>query len=137
MVAEGADDTGLADLHQTLLDAGAVARHVGSRLGRLTLASGNTLDLDAAVEVMPSVLWDAMVLVADGASQALLARDAKLQEFIRDQYRHAKPMLLIGDAAPVLALLGIPAALADGSEDPGLLVGTAGNDGLAGRFITA
>ena len=137
LVSPGADDTGLAALHQAMLDAGVTARHLGSRLGTLTLASGSTLEVEATLETMPSVLWDAAVLVAGGAGQDLLARDAQLQEFIRDQYRHAKTLLLLGDVAPVLAMLDIPATLADGSDDPGLLVSEACDDAVAGRFIAA
>jgi len=137
LVADGMDDTGMAALHQSLLDAGAVARHLGARLGTLSLVSGDSLEVEATIETMPSVLWDAMVMVADDAAQAALARDGKLQEFIRDQYRHGKPMLLVGNAAPVLAQLGIPAQLPDGSADPGLLMAAAGDDDLATRFIVA
>jgi catalase len=137
LVAPGGEDAGLATLHQSLIDAGVMARHVGSRLGTLTLAGGSTLEVEATVESMPSVLWDAMVLVADGASQALLERDALLQDFIREQYRHCKPLLIVGDAAPVLAQLGIPAALPDGSDDPGLLLAAACDDAVGQRFLTA
>ena len=137
LVAQGMDDTGMAALHQSLLDAGAVARHIGARLGTLSPVSGRSLEVEATIETMHSVLWDAMVLVADDVAQAALARDGKLQDFIRDQYRHGKPMLLVGNASPVLAQLGIPAELPDGSADPGLLVAEACYDDVATRFIDA
>lgn len=137
LVTEGTDDTGLAALHRTLLAAGVVARHVSARLGTLTLASGATLEVEATVEAMPSVLWDGMVLVADGPGRARLANDALLQDFLCEQYRHCKPILLIGDAAPVLAGLGIAVALPDGSDDPGLLLADRGDDALARRYLAA
>ena len=137
LVTNGMDDTGMAALYQSLLDAGAVARHVGARLGTLSPVSGRSMEVEATIETMPSVLWDAMVLVADDVAQAALACDGKLQDFIRDQYRHGKPMLLVGNAAPVLAQLGIPAQLPDGSADPGLLIAEACDDDVTTRFIDA
>jgi catalase len=137
LVADGTDDDGLAVLHGRLLDAGAMPRHVGSRLGTLTLGDGRALEVEATVEALPSVLWDAMVLVADGAGQAWLERDAQVQEFVRDQYRHGKPLLLLGDAAPVLALLAIPAALPDGTDDPGLLLAGRCDHAAASAFLAA
>jgi catalase len=43
-------------------------------------------------------------------------------EFLKDQYRHCKPMLLMADASSLLAKAGIPPALANGKPDPGLLL---------------
>ena len=140
LVAAGMADTGLATLHQALLDAGVAARHVGSRLGRLALAGGVTLDVEATVESMPSVLWDAAVVAADAASLALLQRDGQWQEFLRDQYRHGKPLLLLGKAADTARLLQdlrIPATLPDGSADPGLLQRSRCNDATVDNFLAA
>ena len=138
LVADGADATGLAALHQALLDAGVVARHLGSRLGTLSLGNGGTLEVEATVEAMPAVLWDGVVLVADAAGLARLGRDAQWREFLRDQYRHAKPMLLAGsEAGAVLQRLGIPATLPDGSDDPGLLQRAGCDDGAAAGFLAA
>jgi len=138
LVADGADATGLAALHQALLDAGVVARHLGSRLGTLSLGNGGTLEVEATVEAMPAVLWDGVALVADAAGLARLGRDAQWREFLRDQYRHAKPMLLAGsEAGAVLQRLGIPATLPDGSDDPGLLQRAGCDDGAAAGFLAA
>ena len=55
------------------------------------------------------------------------------QEFIKDQYRHCKPILVFGASDQLLKAAGIHAALPSGQPDPGLLVAsdldTAG-DGL-------
>ena len=44
-------------------------------------------------------------------------------EFIKDQYRHCKPILALGDAAGLVEQAGVPARLPDGKADPGLLLG--------------
>ena len=43
-------------------------------------------------------------------------------EFIKDQYRHCKPMLLIGaSATTLLEEARVPATLPNGGKDPGLI----------------
>lgn len=73
------------------------------------------------MEAAPSVLWDA-VIVPDGepAAQAL-SNSGHALEFLKDQYRHCKPILLLGAAAILLDKAGIPPNLPSGDADPGLL----------------
>ena len=47
-----------------------------------------------------------------------LARDGRLLEHLKDQYRHAKTILIVGAAASLLEQCGIP----QGKADAGLLV---------------
>jgi catalase len=57
---------------------------------------------------MPSVLFDA-VMVPDGAKAAsALALLGHTREFLRDQYRHCKPILLAGAGVEVAKAAGIP-----------------------------
>jgi catalase len=42
-------------------------------------------------------------------------------EFLKDQYRHCKPILLLDGADVLLEKAGIPPALASGDPDPGLM----------------
>src|SRR5215204_4329330 len=71
LVADGVDGAPLTALAQQLASLGAVPRFLASRLGRVTTADGGTIEIDATVENMPSVLWDAVV-IGDGASSAAL-----------------------------------------------------------------
>jgi catalase len=73
------------------------------------------------------------MIVPDGAAAAdVLARNAHAIDFLREQYRHGKPILVLGGAANLLAKAMIPTALPDGSSDPALLV-----DGTLDAFETA
>ena len=62
-----------------------------------------------------------------------LQYQTELVDFVRDQYRHGKPLLMLGDAAELLRAAGVPEALLDGDprlglfrcerpQDPALLV---------------
>jgi catalase len=108
-------------MHETLAAAGAVPRFVGVKLGQVTSASGEPLDVEISLETAPAVVWDAMI-VPDGndAADELSVRGHAL-EFLKDQYRHCKPILLMGAAKGLLDAAGIPAKLPSGEADAGLL----------------
>jgi catalase len=111
---------------------------VGSRLGRVTAADGTSLEVDATFEATPSVLFDAVVL-PDGAETARsLAADGRALEFLKDQYRHCKPILILGEGSVLIEKAGIPMTLPSGEPDPGLVtVKTDNVDEAAAAFTTA
>jgi catalase len=71
---------------------------------------------------MPSVLWDAVVIPDGDDAVEQLGIDGRVLEFIKDQYRHCKPILAIGSATRLLQKAGIPETLVSGHVDPGLLL---------------
>lgn len=105
------------------------------KLGSVKATRGER-EVETTVEATPSVLYDAVVLPG-GASKALAA-DGRVLEFLKDQYRHCKPILVLGDATLLLDKTGIPTTLPSGAADPGLIVGADDNvDQAIGDFITA
>jgi catalase len=138
LVADGVDGETLRALAEQLTAAGAVPRFVGSRLGRAESLTGEPIEVDVTMEAMPAVLFDAVVLPdgADGVQR--LALDARTFEFLKDQYRHCKPMLVLGAASDLLEKAGIPTSLPSGEADPGLVLAGADNSGsIADAFMTA
>ncbi len=109
LVAPGVDGDSVATAHKTLVEAEAVVRLVGPRLGATETGDGETVEPDATFETFPSVLFDAVV-VPDGAKGATaLAALGQAREFLRDQYRHCKPILLMGAGERLAAAAGMPA----------------------------
>jgi catalase len=131
LVADGADGDPLRALADRLTDAGAVPRFVAARLGEVASASGAPIEVDVPADAAPAVLFDAVV-VADGA-----AADGRTIEFIKDQYRHCKPMLVLGDAVDLFDKAGIPRKLPSGDADPGLVVAAASDDASTDAFMRA
>ena len=132
LVAPGVDGAQVGKLYADLLNDGAVPRLVGNMLGKVKAADGSALDVEISLEAGPSVMYDGMI-VPDGAAAAdLLARNAQAVDFVREQYRHGKPILALGGGVNLLAKAMIPTALPDGSDDPALLV-----DGTLDAFKTA
>lgn len=138
LVCDGIDAVSLRKVYQALIAAGEAPRFVGARLGAVLPESGDPIHVEITVESAPSVLWDAVVLPGGALAQEHLAALGQVKEFIKDQYRHCKPMLVLGEAIELLTVAGIPTELPDGSADPGLLFASVGGKGdQSGDFIAA
>jgi catalase len=138
LVANGTDGAAALAIHEALAAAGGVPRFIGVKLGQVTSVSGEPLDVEISLETAPAAVWDAMI-VPDGraAADELGARGHAL-EFLKDQYRHCKPILLIGAARALLEVAAIPAKLPSGEADVGLLQFDAGKtDAAVPAFIAA
>jgi catalase len=116
IVADGVDGAAASAVHKALADQGAVPRFVGVKLGEVQSVTGDPLDVEISMEAAPSVLWDAMVVPGGDAAADMLSQSGHAVEFLKDQYRHCKTILLVGAAQNLLAAAGIP-----DDEDPGLL----------------
>jgi catalase len=122
LVADGVDTEEASLLHRALLQRGAIPRFVGIKLGQVTGAAGDSLDVEVSMEVAPSVIWDALIIPAGEGAKSVLSQSGHALEFLKDQYRHCKPILLIGDSRALLDAAGVPPELASGENDPGLLL---------------
>jgi catalase len=122
-VADGIDGAAARALHAGLVEQGAVPRYIGPRLGAVATADGEPLDVEVTFETTPAVLFDAAA-VPDGKGAAEnIGNVGHAVEFLKDQYRHAKPILALGTGAALIDGAGIPAALPSGKPDPGLVIG--------------
>jgi catalase len=122
LLADGVDADSISGLIEELNGAGAVVRLLSSRLGTVRAEDGEPLEIDATLENSPAVLFDAMVLPGGSEAVDALGRDGHCVEFLKDQYRHCKTILALGESAKILARAGIPLTLPSGAADPGLLV---------------
>ena len=117
VVADGCDGAQVLALQQALFAEGAIGRLVGPRIGPFKAKGGEILDADASLENEPGVLFDALVVPGGRTSTARLATDDRLLEHVKDQYRHCKTLLFIGEARAIAEACGIDPA----ASDPGLL----------------
>ncbi len=132
MVDDGVDGAAALALHEGLEAEGAVPHFVGVRLGRVQPEDGGApIEVSATLENMPSVLFDALAVPGGERACKALGNVGHAAEFIKDQYRHAKPILAIGAGRALVENAGVPARLASGEPDPGLLRHEAGEAGAA------
>jgi catalase len=121
LVADGVHGESLSALHTTLGGAGAVPRLVGVRLGRAKTSAGEWLDVEVSMEAAPAVLFDALVIPDGTEAIERLTQQGHALEFVKDQYRHCKPILALGAGVDLLVKAGIPATVISTGEDAGLL----------------
>jgi catalase len=124
-------------LYAELLAKGAVPRVVSTRLGAVNTREGDFLDVEVSIEATPSVLYDAVV-VADGEdSVSSLSLDMDALDFVRQQYRHCKPILVVGAGDKLLFAAGVPVQLPDGGQDHGIIFSPQLTQGALEEFTTA
>jgi catalase len=112
LVAPGVEGSSIAAAQGALVRQGAVARLVGTRIGRMPTADGDVLDADCSLENEPGFLFDALVLPDGAEGVAALAQDGHTLEFIKDQFRHCKTILTIGASSALMMKAGLPASMA-------------------------
>ncbi len=137
VVADGIVGAGSTAIHAALVKAGAVPRFVAPRIGPVKTSDGTAIDADASLENEPGFLFDALVLPDGAEGVKALAADGHTMEFIKDQYRHCKPIMVLGESASLLAKAGVGAKLGNGKDDPGVIVSGANAPADASRFIAA
>ncbi|MGW9063613.1 catalase [Achromobacter animicus] len=131
LVAEGVDGKSVSAVADALIQAGAVVRLVGQRIGPVQTADGGAFDADASLDNHPSGVFDGAVVAGGADAAALLAADGRALEFLRDAYRHGKTLMGIGDGVQVYVAAGIDpdpndAGLLLGGEDPQAFIAALG-----------
>ncbi len=132
LVAEGVDGGAARAVYAGLVAEGAVPVYVGPRLGSVRDEQGGAIDVEGTFETTPSVLYDAVALPGGGAAVERLGKVGQALDFVKDQYRHGKAMLVLGAGASLLDAAGVPRTLPSGKDDPGVLV-----DQRVARFVAA
>ncbi len=128
LMADGVASESLLAVRTALAAAGAVPKLIAPRIGLVTSAAGDSLMADASLENEPGFLFDALVLPDGQKAIDALAKDAHTMEFIRNQYRHCKTVLVLGKSKALVLQAGLPGALPDGKADPGMIFSVDGKD---------
>ena len=134
LVADGVDADSLRAVHAVLAAQGAAPRFIGARLGKVTPAAGAPIHVEVTFETAPAVVWDAAVLPSGGSA---LASAGQAIDFVKDQYRHCKAMLVLGDGSGLVDGAKLPATLPDGSADSGLVMAADASGDAVTAFVAA
>ena len=110
-MADGVLGADLKALHDGLAAQGAVPRFVGARLGSVLSADGNPIEIDATLETVPAVLYDALVVPSGREAIKTLGNLGQAAEFVKEQYRHCKPILVLGAGQDLVENAGVPLTL--------------------------
>jgi catalase len=114
VVSEGANRELASQVHAGLTAQGAVPKFVGAHMGTIGGPTKN-FEVDSSFEITPSVLWDGVVVL--DSEEPSLGDNGQAVEFLKDQYRHSKTILLFGRARALLGKLGRKATDHNGPVD--------------------
>ncbi len=90
LFAEGFEAAGLRSLHDCAESEKAALALIAPRIGGAKDGDGEMTEAQMALSGAPSVLFDAVVVLASDESGAELAANADAIDFIRDAYGHCK-----------------------------------------------
>jgi catalase len=111
LVTDGTDAELLASLREVATAEGATVELVAPRVGGVVTSDGQLVPAHQKIDGGPSVLYDAVVILATADSAASLADDATTKDFISDAHAHCK---FIGYTPESLALIEDNAVIDDG-----------------------
>lgn len=121
LVSDGIEGESVRSVYAALANEGAAPRFVGAKLGAIQPQSGDPIEVEVSMEAAPAVLFDALV-IPDGTNDSIsqLIHEDQTLDFVREQYRHCKPILALGSATKILDAAHIHSVLG-GVTAPGLI----------------
>lgn len=107
LLTDGVNDDLVAALEKTVKDADAMIEFVAMTVGGIETSTGRHIDAQQKIDGGPSVLYDAVAVLAtkDGVAQLKDSHPAKC--FAADAYAHAKCIGLAGEARDLFKAAGI------------------------------
>jgi catalase len=109
LVSDGVDDAGLDALIAAAESAGAIVELVAPRVGGIETAKGEHVPAQQQVEGGPSVLYDAVAVMASTKGAATLAASHAAKTFVADAAAHLKFIAHNDAAQPLLDAAGVAA----------------------------
>jgi len=116
LAANGVDAAAIDAMKKALKAEGAHAKVLGPTSAPVKTADGKALPVDASMEGMPSIAFDAVFVPGGAASIKALSADGVALHYLLEAYKHLKAIALHGDAKQLQDLLKLEA-------DAGLLQG--------------
>ncbi|AZD26865.1 catalase HPII [Pseudomonas chlororaphis] len=116
LAANGVDGKAIDSLKKALQAEGAHAKLLGPTSAPVTTADGKTLPVDASMEGLPSVAFDAVFVPGGAKSVQALSGDGVALHYLLEAYKHLKAIALQDEAQQLLEVLKLEA-------DAGLIVG--------------
>jgi len=130
LLTDGADARVLTALQQAAAKQGAVVEIIAPMIGGVKMSDDTWVEAQHKLAGGPSVLFDAVALLASKTASDLLAKEPSARDFVADAFAHLKFIGYSKEAQPLLEKAGIA-----GNLDEACLVLTVPAD--AGNFIKA
>jgi catalase len=103
LVDDGVDTEQVASVREALTAQGAIVETLAETAGTVAGADGERCPVDRALPTVASVLYDAVVLPGGPVGTPHTGADPDAVRFVRDAYRHGKPVAALGSGVGVLS----------------------------------
>jgi catalase len=119
LITDGTDAALLDALSEAATAEGTLVELVAPQIGGAVLSDGTLLPAHQKIDGGPSVLYDAVAILASSEGAALLADDATARDFVTDAHAHAKFVAYYPDAVALLQAAGVWEQVDDGYVELG------------------
>lgn len=107
LLTDGADPAVLKALLKAVAAEGAVYEVIAPKIGGVTLSDGTKVAAKHKIDGGPSVLFDAVAVLASAEGAAQLAQDATAKDFVSDAFAHCKFIGIGAETQPIFESAGI------------------------------
>ncbi|CAM5536087.1 catalase [Streptomyces aurantiogriseus] len=105
LVTDGVDAEQVASVREALAAEGAIVEALAATDGTVKGADGELYAVDRALPTVASVLYDAVLLPGGPTGTPPITLDPDAMRFVRDAYRHGKPVGAVGSGVGVVSAL--------------------------------
>ncbi|MER6493425.1 catalase [Streptomyces griseorubiginosus] len=105
LVTDGIDAEQVTSVRERLAAEGAIVEALAPVDGEVRGADGELYTVDRALPTVASVLYDAVLLPGGPVGTSPAAADPDALRFVRDAYRHGKPIGALGSGVGILSAL--------------------------------
>ena len=121
LVTDGVDAAKLTELTEAAEQANVNVELVAPAVGGVEASDGQQVPADQKIDGGPSVLYDAVVVLAPKQGVPLLAALPAARDFVTDAFAHGKYIGYAGDAAALFQAASLAGLIDDGFADLGRL----------------
>ena len=114
LITDGTERRALDALRKAATAEGALVELIAPEIGGAVLSDGELVPAHQRVDGGPSVLYDAVAILASAEGAARLAAQPAAQDFVHDAHAHAKFIGFTEDARPLLDAAGVADSIDDG-----------------------
>ena len=106
LAANDVDGTTIETLRAALTAAGATLKVIAPQLGEIRSSAGKTLMVDHSLPTVGSVQFDAVYVPGGAKSVDALCNNARALLFVKEAYKHGKPIAATDDGAMLIDKAG-------------------------------
>ncbi|MHB9755368.1 catalase [Streptomyces sp. BYX5S] len=103
LVTDGVDAAQVTSVREGLAAEGAIVEAIAPTDGTVTGSDGAEYHVDRALPTVAAVLYDAVLVPGGPVGTPEVVKDPAAMRFVRDAYRHGKPVGALGSGVGVLS----------------------------------